>query len=394
MLSSTEDWYVELFDSDQSEGSFADDLLGEGAHIVFNSLVDSVVVMDEQGEICAVNKAAEVLFGFTEQEMLGAPVAKLMPAPTDAAHDAFVKSYVDTGVATILGIGRELLAQNKDGMSFPVHLVTTELQKAGKRIFIGVMRDLSSVGESQRLLSEQRAHLAQAGRLITMGELMTSIAHEINQPLAAITTYAQACQRILEKEVLEKDKIAGALDKLSEQALRAGRAIEGIQRFVKRPVGAHTLVNLNAILAEIQHLIAGDALLAGIEVVYRMTPQAIVVNCDTSLIQQVALNLLRNAIDAMREVDCAYGSQVVLSTELIDTMVRVSVEDSGSGVADRDLPYIFTALHSTKENGIGLGLSICKSIVEDHKGEIGFVNKASGHGCIFYFVLPMTTIPN
>ena len=329
------------------------------------------------------------MFGFSEQDLIGQSIDKLMPAPHKYEHENYLRQYLDTGIAKIIGIGRELLAQNSQGEVFPIHLTTTEVQARGSKIFVGVIRNLSQDDDTEQLLLEQRAQLAHAGRLITMGELTASIAHEVNQPLAAIEMYAKTCQRLLGKESFDRELVHSTLQKLSDQTLRVGEVITGIQRFVKSSDGARSLVNVNAALAEIQHLIAGDALSRGIELVYDLTPNRTQVRCDARQIQQVALNLLRNAIEAMDEVDCCNGAQIILSTQLKDGFVSVAVDDTGAGVPSTQEQHMFVAFHSTKLQGIGLGLSICKSIIEDHGGEIGYSNKEAGQGCIFYFTLPI-----
>lgn len=238
--------------------------------------------------------------------------------------------------------------------------------------------------------SQQRIQLAQISRLATMGQMASSIAHEVNQPMGAITLYAQTAQRFLNQPDLDREKLASVLHKISEQALRAGAIIENIQNFTQTGDAAET-INLNECLAEIQHLISNDALASGVEVNYDLTPVQVWVKCDAHEIQQVVVNLCQNAIEAMAAIECRYGSSIRISTERDGHWVFVRVSDSGGGIPEDAQASMFKPFFSTKNLGTGLGLNMCKSIIEDAGGTIKFENKPDGTGCTFSFTLPLTT---
>lgn len=362
--------------------------LRDNALTVLDSAVDAIVTIDAKGIIQSANRATLTMFGFGEQQLVGQPLSMLMPEPYRSRHDGFIEHYLKTGKASIIGIGRELIAQAKDGRVFPIYLAISDIDEAGQRYFAGIIRDISDQKAAQAALLEQQERLAHVGRLSTMGEMTASIAHEINQPLTAIAMYAQASLKLLERDNFDKDKLIAALDKLNQQALRAGAVIERIQRFVRNESGQKELANLNTLIRDVEHLAAADARLHGIDLEFDLDPGLPDVFCDPIQIQQVALNLLRNAVDAMDEVGCEYGNTVkVGSGSIANDLVEVTVVDSGSGVAEDQEGLVFGAFHTTKANGMGMGLSICRSIIEAHGGNLNFTNNDT-HGCTFYFQLP------
>lgn len=354
---------------------------------VLDAVVDAIITIDSAGQILSANQSTFEMFGYTESDLLGQQISILMPEPYRSKHQEFVDRFLATGNATIIGIGRELTAVTAAGEIFPIYLAIKAIPGDGEIYFTGIVRDLSLQKASELAIAEQREHLARVGRLSTMGEMTASIAHEINQPLTAIAMYAQACIKLLQRSELDRDKLTGALQKLNTQALRAGSVIERIQRFVRNEGGQREMVDMPELLSELQHLAAGDARAHGIEVVYSVNGQVDKVFCDPVQIQQVALNLLRNAIDAMDEVNCEFGNRIDVVVSQEHAGVAVSVADVGAGIKDDQQDLVFGAFHSTKSDGMGMGLSICRSIIRDHSGELDYANNA-GSGVTFRFWLP------
>ena len=222
-----------------------------------------------------------------------------------------------------------------------------------------------------------------------MGEMTASIAHEINQPLTAISMYAQASLKMLEKGG-DSMRIASALEKLNTQALRAGAVIERIQRFARAQESAREFVDINELVRDLLKLAETDARLHAVNLHLALTSGIPLLYCDPIQIQQVVLNLIRNAIDSMTEIGCANGTDITLRTSLIGrSTVEVSVEDQGGGVAKDQKELLFTPFHTTKKEGMGMGLSICRSIITEHSGELNFADN-TGPGATFYFRLPIT----
>ncbi|NKC00055.1 MAG: PAS domain S-box protein [Pseudomonadales bacterium] len=367
--------------------------LAENADAVLDAVVDAIITIDTQGSIQSVNSATLQIFGYTESELIGAPLICLMPEPHHSGHQRYIDDFIRTHNPKIIGVGRELLAVKKSGQTFPIYLAVSEIRSDEGLFFVGIIRDLSAEKAAADALLEQKEKVAQVGRLTTMGEMTASIAHEINQPLTAISMYAQAVIRLMGRDDVDADKILDALGKLNEQSLRAGAVIERIQRFVQHADGDREFVDINGLLSEIKSLAAGDARLHGIELELNLDRSLPNIFCDPIQVQQVTLNLVRNAIDAMFEIECAHGCSVRVISEAQDGAASISVQDCGPGVKDEVANELFTPFHSTKRNGMGMGLSICRSIVEDHGGVLRFENNRN-FGATFSFTLPAGETPD
>lgn len=362
--------------------------LRDNALKVLDSVVDAIITINAQGIIQSVNEATLGLFGYTSAELVGQPVTQLMPEPYRNQHQSYIENFLTTRQAKIIGIGRELSAITRDGHVFPIYLAVNEIKTDQGSYFAGIIRDLTEQKANQQALLEQRERLARVGRLSTMGEMTASIAHEINQPLTAIAAYAQACMKLLEKDDADLARVADGLRKLNAQSLRAGAVIERIQRFVRHEGSQKEMVDVNELMRDLLHLAAADARLHSVELNFELQPDLPALYCDPVQIQQVALNLIRNAIDAMLEVDCVHGRDIVVSTRMVGTQAEVAVKDLGTGVSEENEPMLFSPFHTTKAEGMGMGLSICRSIMLEHGGDLSFVNNEEGHGSTFYFRLP------
>lgn len=368
--------------------------LKENAWRVLNSVVDSIVIISSRGSIQYVNEATLKTFGYKEHELLGSSLAMLMPAPYSDEHEHYVSRYLKSGDAHIIGIGRELSAQTKTGRIFPIYLAISEISDHGETFFAGIIHDLTAQEAARSKMLEQQNELAHVGRVNTMGELTASIAHEINQPLTAIAMYAQACLRMLDKEDIDKKRLSEAMDKLVVQSLRAGTVIERVQRFVRKESGQRELIDINSLIMDLKPLVEGDASLHEIELVFSLGRNLKKIMCDAIQIQQVALNLIRNAVDAMVETGCKNGSKIVISSaQNSDDTIQILVKDSGTGVKADQADFIFSAFHTTKVEGMGMGLSICRSIIERHGGVLEFHNNPDA-GASFYFCLPLSIEPD
>ncbi len=366
----------------------SESLMQAEAEAILDTTVDAIIIIDERGLIENFNQAATRLFGYQPHEVIGKSVNILMPEPDHSQHDQYMHNYLESGDAKIIGIGRELEAVDRNGVRIPVYLAVSEVKTDGDRRFTGIIRDLSEQRATRQALAEQREKLAHVSRLSTMGEMTASIAHEINQPLTAIAMYAQAGMKLIDRGEPDLNRIREALDKLNTQSLRAGAVIERIQRFARAQETHREILDMNDLLEDLVKLAESDARLHDMELVLHLAPDLPDLFGDPIQIQQVALNLIRNAIDAMMEIDCVHGRRIQISTELADSdHVRVSVADLGAGVAETQMLLVFTPFHTTKKEGMGMGLSICRSIIAEHGGELSFHNN-EGPGATFFFTLP------
>ena len=355
---------------------------------ILDTAVDAIIMIDETGRVETFNSAAMTLFGYTQDEIIGQPVTMLMPEPHRTRHDDYMQRYLNTGEKQIIGIGRELEARTKTGERVPIYLAVSEIHLQGRRRFTGIIRDLSEQHAAREALAEQRERLAHVGRLSTMGEMTASIAHEINQPLTAIAMYAQSSIKLIQKGDADLDKLATALEKLNTQSLRAGAIIERIQRFARAQESQREPLNLNGLLKELVKLAEGDARLHNVEITFDLTENLPDIYCDPIQIQQVALNLIRNAIDAMKGIDHRNGNALVITTRPLGAdQVEIAVSDQGPGVADEQQGMLFKPFHTTKKDGMGMGLSICRTIISEHGGLLSYRNNPDS-GATFYFTLP------
>lgn len=353
--------------------------------LVLETVPDGMIVIDDRGMIQSFSSAAERLFGYEASEVIGRNVAILMPSPHAEQHDNYINRYKRTGERRIIGIGRIISGKRSDGSIFPIELTVGEVSFEGKRLFTGFVRDLSERKQSERRLQELQSELVHMSRLTAMGEMASALAHELNQPLSAIANYLKGSQRILERKPgLDSAQLRGALGKAADQALRGGQVIRRMRDFVSRGETERRIESLTNLIEEASTLGLLGARERGIQVIYHLDPAVDLVLTDKVQFQQVVLNLIRNAIEAM---DSSERRELTISSwPAGEGMVEVSVADTGSGIAPEVMAQLFQPFVTTKPQGMGVGLSICKTIVEAHGGQI--VARANpGGGTIFSFTL-------
>lgn len=353
---------------------------------VVETAAEAVITIDTNGSIETFNRAAQQMFDYTLNEVRGENVRTLMPDPYRSEHDEYISRYLSTNDPKIIGIGREVSARRKDGTKFPIHLSVSEVDLHDERKFVGLIRDISLQRAAETEAREHREQLAHVDRLNMLGEMASGMAHEINQPLTAISLFSQAGKRLLDTG--KEDRLPEIFDKLSQHAQRAGEIIERMQAMARRGESARETAECNALVEEVAKLAEAEARIRDITIEFSPTSDLPLVSVDAVQIQQVALNLLRNGMEAMRSIDCENGSIITLKTALRDDGdVAVLVVDSGCGVSEELTGKIFTPFSTTKESGMGMGLSLSRAIITAHGGELAFYNNDSG-GATFYFTLP------
>jgi two-component system sensor kinase FixL len=483
---------------------------------LLDAAVDAVVVIDHVGRIETFNPAAERLFGYSAAEVLGQPVNLLMPEPHRTRHGQYLEDYARTGHARVIGVGREVFAQRRDGTVFPVLLSVGEVRGARPPRYVGFVHDIGerhaaveALQKSEALLSsaqaianlgnfevrapggsvhwsaqlyaiigrnpalgplsprefvEQVVHpddraafkrawqqaaagsgrfeleyrivrpdgslrdlhslaqivpgagpgttqiagtlhdvtdrklalaemrqsqerLTHVGRLSTMGEMATGLAHEINQPLTAIATYAQAAVRMMDApHGADRGELRDALVQITAQALRAGEVIRRLRAFVKNRAAQTESVDLNRLIQDLRVLAEPDARINDVRLTLQLDPRVQRVSADPVQIQQVLLNLVRNAIDATLEAATA-EREIVISTRTLPQEVEVAVIDHGGGIPQAVAAQLFNPFFTTKAEGTGLGLAISRSIIRAHRGKLSH-RPTPGGGTTFLFTLP------
>ncbi len=350
--------------------------------------VDAVVIIDHRGIIETFNHAAEKLFGYKTAEAVGINVSMLMPEPDRARHDRHIERYLASGVSHIIGVGREVAACRKDGSTFPAFLAVGRIPDADPPRFVGFLHDLTARHQAAEEQRRMQQRMARVSHLATMGEMAAAIAHEINQPLAAISNYALACERLLEAPEPELAEVQGAMRQISGQALRAAEIIRRVRNLVRTRTPRRELADINGLVKELSVLTQGVARLHDVRLSFQFTDGLPPINVDGIQIQQVLLNLIHNAIEALTVSD-GNGREVLVSTRRSGTdAIEVSVVDTGPGVDPAIVQQIFDPFCTTKEQGTGLGLAISKSIVEAHRGRLVHRPNAPRGAC-FVVTLPV-----
>ncbi len=364
------------------------------AHLrsILATVPDAIIVIDEMGIILSFSAAAEKMFGYAESEVVGENVSMLMPSPDRERHDGYLKNYRDTGVRKIIGIGRVTTARHRDGNTFPIELSVGEAWVEGQRVFTGFVHDITERQEAQLRFRDLQSELAHVGRISEMGTLASSLAHELNQPLTAIASYCEGAAELLSRQP-QADDLEMARDALKEaagQAVRAGEIVRRMRDFMTHGETERRIESLSALMTEATALALVGSREHGIDVQVNLDPKADVVFVDRVQIQQVLFNLVRNAMEAMLD---SPTRALMITASAEQGFVTVSVEDSGSGVSETLAPQLFQPFITSKQTGMGIGLSICRTIVEAHGGRIWFEPGTDG-GTIFRFTLPLAEVDN
>lgn len=354
---------------------------------ILATVPDAMIVIDERGIILSFSSAAERLFGYSEAEVVGANVEILMP-PSDAArHDRYIAHYRETGERRIIGIGRIVVGQRRDGTEFPMKLSVGEANSDGHRIFTGFIHDLTEQQHAELRLKELQSELIHVSRLSAMGTMASTLAHELNQPLTAIANYLEAGRELLDAGGAEAATLLReAIEESTSEALRAGKIVRRLRDFVARGEVERRVEDLPRLIDEASRLALIGARERGVRAFFELAPDITTVTVDRVQIQQVLVNLIRNAIDAVAGQEVR---DITISTCALDNaMVEVSVADTGPGLSPDIAARLFQAFATTKPAGMGLGLSICRTIVEAHRGHIRAEPRPTG-GTVFRFTLPV-----
>jgi len=348
---------------------------------------DGLITIDEGAVIRSFNPAAERMFGYRAEEVVGRNVSCLMPAPFRDQHDTYVTRYLETGEARIIGIGREVLGQRKDGTIFPLDLAVGEVHEHGTRLFAGFVRDISARHEAARRLHDLQTELLHVSRLSAMGEMASALAHELNQPLTAIMNYIRACRRMLGAGETERlPRALELMDKTVDQAARAGQIIQHLRRFIASGETERSLEPLSEVVEEAARLALIGASARGIAALFELERDLPPVMIDKIQIQQVVINLVRNAVDVL--ADAPRREITIRTRRPAPDWVEVTVSDSGPGLPAAVAERLFEPFVTTKPQGMGIGLSISHSIIEGHGGSLG-ASANPGGGTTFRFTLPV-----
>lgn len=354
---------------------------------ILDTVPDATVVIDESGAITSFSAAAVRQFGYTEKEVIGRNVNILMPEPYRGEHDGYIRRYLATGEKRIIGIDRVVVGRRKDGSIFPMKLAVAEMKSAGRNFFTGFIRDLTERQQSEERLQEIQGELARLARLSELGEMASTLAHELNQPLAAIANYTQGCVRLLKsREGAASSQLKDALEETARQSLRAGDIIRHLREFVSRGVTERSIGDIRNLIEEAGALALVGSREQGVRSVFEFASETAEVLVDKIQIQQVLINLMRNAMEAMRE---SPKRELLVRTKFDGAgHIVIEVADTGPGISVDIAARLFEPFVTSKVNGMGIGLSISRRIVEAHGGTLSESRNTDG-GATFRVALPL-----
>ncbi|HEX9330119.1 MAG TPA: PAS domain S-box protein [Reyranella sp.] len=363
------------------------------AHLrsILETVPDGMIVIDERGIIRSFSVAAERIFGYAAGEVCGRNVSLLMPSPHREQHDEYIARYLRTGERRIVGIGRIVAGQRKDGSTFPMELAVGEVKQGDHRLFTGFVRDISERQRTRQRLQELQAELSHVSRVSEMGQMASALAHEINQPLAAASNYLQAAKRLgARRDPAQAGLIDEALDKAAGQVERASQILRRLRTFIRKGEPELAPGDVANLIEEGSAIALVGARERGVMVRLQAAARLPAVLVDKIQIQQVIVNLMRNAVEAMEQSPRRELTlEVALAAEGGPVVVRIV--DTGPGLAPDVANRLFQPFVTTKPQGMGVGLSICRSIVEGHGGTL--VAEANpGGGTVFSFTLPLADV--
>ena len=354
---------------------------------LLESVPDAMIVIDDRGIVQSFSQAAERLFGYQAREVIGGNVTALMPGSYREEHANHLVRCSRTGKPRMIGTGRSLVGERKDGSTFPMELAVGELRAGDRNYFTGFVRDLTDRQRAETRLRELQVELAHVSRLTSMGEMASNLAHELNQPISAMANYLHSSQSLLAGQDPNLSELSEGLARANEQAFRAGEIMHRLRNFVARGEAECRAENLPKLIEEASALALIGTQSQDLRVRFEMDPRVELALVDRIRVQQVLHNLIRNAVEAMAEARSP-SRQLTISTKLADgTRAEISVADSGPGISAAVGDRLFRPFVSTKKDGLGVGLSISRAIIEGHGGDIWVEPNVDG-GAGFKFTLP------
>lgn len=378
-----------------SEASEQESLLS----LIIATAPDAIITADADGLILSFSPAAERIFGFSEDELRGKNLTVLMPEPYRSEHDGYMDKYLTTGEKHVIGIGREVRAQRKNGDVFVAELAVGELKFGRHHVFTGFIRDADDRARAETRARDLQIRLERVARIQLMGEMSAALAHEVNQPLAAISNFAEAARRALGSEAPDLDAISNHVAAIAEQSMRAGEIIRRMRKLVDRGKADIRPDDINDIIKEAVRVGRMSPAIGGPHVHLDLEKDLPPVLADRVQIQQVLLNLMSNALEAVSDAKHRLtieshleddSDRIILRAGHNGEEVVVSIHDNGPGIPEDMLPTLFEPLVTTKTTGLGIGLAVCRTIILAHGGRIWAEN--TENGADFHFTLPVAPV--
>jgi PAS domain S-box-containing protein len=346
-----------------------------------------IILVNDQGRIVLVNSHIEKLFGYRRDELIGKTVEILVPERLATQHPAYRARFFDAPEARAMGAGRELFARRKDGSEFPVEIGLNPIQMPHGLLILANVVDISARKAAEEDARRRREQVELLGRVSLLGEMTASLAHELNQPLTAIVNNATAAMQYIEQGKLVPEQLLEILTDVVGDGRRAYDIMHNVRNAIKKGSAIRGRINLNDVVKAVTHMVYPDATAYFCKVEMSLEQNLPVIEGDPTQIQQVLINLVRNAFDAMRDTPPGGRKVEIATNHNGDGTICVAVRDYGSGISEPTRERLFEQFFTTKEEGLGMGLAIVRSIVEAHGGSIKAEN-AEGGGARFHFRLP------
>jgi two-component system, LuxR family, sensor kinase FixL len=356
---------------------------------VVEAAPNAMIMVNQEGQITLANQQAEKTFGYPREELLGRPMEMLVPERVRSDHRGFRHDYFCDPQARPMGAGRELFGRRKDGSEVPVEIGLSPIHTSKGPLVLASIVDITERKLAELEAARQRHDLAHLSRVTTLGELSSSLAHELTHPVTAILSNAQAAQRFLANDDVDLDEIREILNDIVTQDQRAGEVIHGLRLLLKKgePQKQSDDVDLNEVIRDVVNLMRGDLINRNVTVDTDLAQNLPAVTGDRVQLQQVLLNLALNGCDAMADYNFQ-ERRLLIASQWENGAVRVSVSDSGCGIPEEKMEQVFERFFTTKKKGMGLGLSVCRTIINAHRGKIWATNNG-GCGATFHFSLPI-----
>ena len=356
---------------------------------VVEAAPSAMIMVNQEGQITLANQQAEKTFGYPREELLGCPIEMLVPERLRSGHQGFRHDYLCDPQARPMGAGRELFGRRKDGSEVPVEIGLSPIHTSKGLLVLASIVDITERKLAELEAARQRHDLAHLARVSTLGELSSSLAHELSHPITAILSNAQAAQRFLADDNVDLDEVREILNDIVTQDQRAGEVIHGLRLLLQKgePQKQCDDVDLNEVIRDVVQLMRGDLINRNATLDTHLAQNLPAVTGDRVQLQQVLLNLALNGCEALGDYNSS-ERRLLIASQWENGAVRVSVSDSGSGIPGEKMEQVFERFFTTKKEGMGLGLSICRTIIDAHRGKIWATNNG-GCGATFHFSLPI-----
>jgi two-component system sensor kinase FixL len=356
---------------------------------VVEAAPNAMIMVNQEGQITLANQQAEKTFGYPREELLGRPIEMLVPERLRSGHQGFRHDYLCDPQARPMGAGRELFGRRKDGSEVPVEIGLSPIHTSKGLLVLASIVDITERKLAELEAARQRHDLAHLARVTALGELSSSLAHELTHPLTAILSNAQAAQRFLADDDVDLDEVREILNDIVTQDQRAGEVIHSLRLMLKKgELQEHCDdVDLNEVILDVVNLMRSDLINRNVTLDTDLAQKLPAITGDRVQLQQVLLNLALNGCEAMADYNSS-ERRLIIASQWENGAVRVSVADRGSGIPEEKMQQVFDRFFTTKKEGMGLGLSVCRTIIDAHRGKIWATNDA-GCGATFHFSLPI-----